>query len=109
MIDTSGNNSRSRPTVRTAHVRRPLEVVDLLGLLAEEDADEDGGSDVAFVDADFNTFSEEDALSLAFGVDEEVVEDPEDSQEGLEGRTEEVEGNSHELVRPLYLIYIVCI
>ncbi|KAF7970236.1 hypothetical protein HWV62_24724 [Athelia sp. TMB] len=72
-VDGSYQSRRSRFSVRTTHVTRTVEVVDLSGLLVEEDEGEGEG----MVDADFDSFSAIDTSALAFEEDEEVVEDPE--------------------------------
>lgn len=85
-IDTSQDDRRHRPSVRTSHVARPAEVVDLSGLLVDE------GDDSEMVDADFDTLPAEDASNLAFGVDDEIYEGPRESQP--EEEEEESEENS---------------
>lgn len=69
-IHTS-SDPRSRVSVRTAHTTRPMEVVDLSGLLVDKDAAES-----YMVEAEFDQLSAEDTSHLAFGVDDEVIEDP---------------------------------
>lgn len=75
-IDTSiGGPSRSRQTVRTEHVTRVLQSVDLSRFLAEEQE----GDLLIDADEEFNTSYGEDVSHIALGFDEEVVEDPEAS------------------------------
>lgn len=63
----------SRHTVRTEHVTRPMQTVDLSSLLAAENE----GDLMVDADAEFDSFSAENASYLPSIADEEVVEDPE--------------------------------
>lgn len=83
-VHTSGD-ARSRPSVRMSHASRPADVVDLSAILASENVE-----DSAMVNAQFDSFSEEDASNIAFGLDEEVVEDP-DSEDDENGGDEDEE------------------
>lgn len=67
------------------HASRPADVVDLSAILASENVE-----DSAMVNAQFDSFSEEDASNIAFGLDEEVVEDP-DSEDDENGGDEDEE------------------
>lgn len=64
---------RPRTSVRISHAVRSVEVVDLSNILATEDIE-----DSAMVNAQFDSVSQEDASNIAFDVDDDVVEDPED-------------------------------
>lgn len=88
-VNTSGD-LRSRHSVRMLHASRPADVVDLSGILATEDEE-----DSTMVNAQFDAFSEEDALNLAFDVDAEVVEDPEDGESGGDGESGEDGDEEH--------------
>ncbi|KAF7971013.1 hypothetical protein HWV62_22283 [Athelia sp. TMB] len=71
----SAQSSRSRASIRTTHVTRALEVVDLSNLLTQEDESQD------MVDGDVDSFPVEEGFAEQFGVDEGVVEDPDEEQE----------------------------
>ncbi|KZP16524.1 hypothetical protein FIBSPDRAFT_957932 [Athelia psychrophila] len=64
-----------------SHVNRPVELVDLSSLLATEVVE-----DSAMVDAQFDSFSH--VSTVAFSVDDDIVEDPEDDQRGDDGGEE---------------------
>ncbi|KAF7968821.1 hypothetical protein HWV62_29262 [Athelia sp. TMB] len=84
------DTARLRHSVRTSHVARP-EIVDLSGLMADEEESS------RVLDANFDSFSEEDMLEASFGVDDDVVEQPEDGAE--DGDNEEAAAASAEPVR----------
>ncbi|KAF7983642.1 hypothetical protein HWV62_20588 [Athelia sp. TMB] len=96
-VDTAGR----RPSVRTSHVHRPVEVVDLSGLLAEEREDDE------VVDAEFDTFSSETVPSSAFDVNGGVVEDPDegaevtDAEESEVPKENELETDRYDELRPV--------
>ena len=70
-------NDGPRTSFRTSHVSRPLEMVDLSSLLAE-----DRGEDAVLVDAEMDMLSAEETSNLAFGgVEDEEVEDPDGAED----------------------------
>ncbi|KAF7972080.1 hypothetical protein HWV62_19161 [Athelia sp. TMB] len=92
-VDTS-NDARPRHSVRTSHVVRP--VVDLSRILATE-VEEDGD----MVDAELDSFPTEDVPDSAFGVDEDVVENPDEEGENAQGNEPVCDCASEVLFIPL--------
>lgn len=84
-----------------SHASRPVELVDLSNLLAIEDV-----RDSAMVDAQFDSFSQEDASTVAFNVDDDIVEDPEeDGQRGDDGGEEKRAKDSVSEKNPIFAVF----
>lgn len=89
-VSIDSNPHQARPSVRKAHVVRPVDIPDLSNLLVP---DEEGPNNV-MVDEEIDALAPHDVLDLPFGLDDDEIEDAD-----AESEPEDTEATEQQPVR----------